>query len=133
MPTKHAKEHEILFKNLSFFSFFSRVSWAINDMKNSILLLFFCAIFFLNAAAQRKTENVILITLDGARTQEIFGGLDRELYKKIDKNAETKEVYQLYAAETATERREKLLPFFWQTWMKNHGSIAGNRELKSEL
>lgn len=102
-------------------------------MKSFILLLFLCAIFCLNISAQRKTENVILITLDGARLQEIFGGLDRELYKKIDKDAETKEVYKLFAADTAVERREKLMPFFWQVWMKNHGSIAGNRELKSEV
>ena len=102
-------------------------------MKYSILLLIFCALLGLNISAQRRTENVILITLDGARTQEIFGGLDRELYKKIDKDAEIKEAYQLYAAETAVARREKLMPFFWQVWMKNHGSIAGNRALKSEV
>lgn len=101
-------------------------------MKKSFLLLFFCAFLCLNIQAQRKTENVILITLDGARYKEIFGGLDIELYKKIDKDAEKKEVYKTYAAETARERREKLMPFFWQIWVKNYGSIAGNRELKSE-
>src|SRR5689334_21883397 len=99
-------------------------------MKNSILLLLFCAILFLNVQAQRKTENVILITLDGARLQEIFGGLDRELYKKIDEEAEKKSAYKNYTAETDRERREKLMPFFWQVWMKNYGSIAGNRNLK---
>ncbi len=102
-------------------------------MKNSILLLILFAFLCLNAAAQRKTENVILITLDGARRQEIFGGLDRELYKKIDEEAEKKTPYKTYAAETDRARREKLMPFFWQVWMKNHGSIAGNKELKSEV
>lgn len=93
-----------------------------------LLLLIFC----LNAPAQRRTENVILITLDGARTQEIFGGFDAELYKKIEKDATRKDVYKKFNAETAIERREKLMPFFWQVWMKNYGSIAGNRNLKSE-
>jgi hypothetical protein len=102
-------------------------------MKNSILLLLFCAVFCLNVEAQRKTENVILITLDGARLQEIFGGLDRELYKKIDDEAEKKTPYKTYTADSSRERREKLMPFFWQVWMKNYGSIAGNRELKSEV
>jgi hypothetical protein len=101
-------------------------------MKNLILVLLFCAIFCLNIYAQRKTENVILITLDGARLQEIFGGLDAELYKNIDADAEKKTSYKTYMAETARRRREKLMPFFWQVWMKNHGSIAGNKELKSE-
>lgn len=95
----------------------------------TLLLLF---LFCLNASAQRKTENVILITLDGARTQEIFGGFDAELYKKIEKNAPEKEVYKKFNAAIAEQRREKLMPFFWQVWMKNYGSIAGNRSLKSE-
>jgi hypothetical protein len=101
-------------------------------MKNTILLLIFLASFCLSAAAQRRTENVILITLDGARWQEIFGGMDTELYRKIDADAEKKEVFKTFAAETPGERREKLLPFFWQVWMRNHGSIAGNKILKSE-
>jgi hypothetical protein len=101
-------------------------------MKNSILLFLFSALLGLNIQAQRKTENVILITLDGARRQEIFGGMDAGLYKKIDEEAEKKTPYKTYAAETAEQRREKLMPFFWQVWMKNHGSIAGNKALKSE-
>ena len=101
-------------------------------MKKACLLLCFCAFLSLNIEARRKTENVILITLDGVRYREIFGGLDSELYKKIDKDAEKKVAYQTYMAETARERREKLMPFFWQVWMKDFGSIAGNRELKSE-
>lgn len=95
----------------------------------SLSLVFLC----LHVSAQRKTENVILITLDGARLQEIFGGFDGELYKKIEKDAEKRKVFKTFNAPTAKERREKLMPFFWQVLMKNHGSIAGNRELKSEV
>ena len=29
-------------------------------------------------ASERKTQNLILITLDGLRHQELFGGLDHE-------------------------------------------------------
>lgn len=101
-------------------------------MRNSILLLFLGAILCLNIAAQRKTENVILITLDGARWQEIFGGMDAEMYKKIDTDAAKSPVFKTFFAETPAQRREKLMPFFWQIWMKNHGSAAGNRDLKSE-
>lgn len=102
-------------------------------MKKSILLLLLLILFCANLSAQRKTENVILITLDGARWQEIFGGFDAELYKKIQKDAEKSKVYKTYNAPTAKERRERLMPFFWQVLMKDHGSIAGNRELKSEV
>ncbi|MBL8123999.1 MAG: hypothetical protein KIT61_05680 [Pyrinomonadaceae bacterium] len=84
-------------------------------------------------SAQMKTENVVLITLDGARTQEIFGGLDSEIFRSVNKNFEKTAAYRKYNAATPIERREKLMPFFWQTLIKQHGSIAGSRELHSEV
>lgn len=84
-----------------------------------------------------KTRNVILITLDGARTQEIFGGLDDEVFKaelaKEKKTPADSDVYKRYAGATPEERRQKLMPFFWGTWMKEHGSIGGNRAHKSTV
>jgi predicted AlkP superfamily pyrophosphatase or phosphodiesterase len=84
-------------------------------------------------AAERNTQNVILITLDGARTQEIFGGLDLDILKSVVKRGrlEDRPVYGKYWASTAQERREKLMPFFWGTWMKKYGHIYGNRSLGS--
>lgn len=90
-----------------------------------------------SSSSALKTRNVILITLDGARTQEIFGGLDDEIFKAVlakeKKTPEQSEVYKRYAGATAEERRQKLMPFFWGTWMKQHGSIAGNRARKSTV
>ena len=85
------------------------------------------------AYAQNKTENIILVTLDGARIEEIFGGLDLEILKAITKEGTVEEttLYKKYWAETPQARREKLMPFFWGTLMKQYGSIAGNRGLKS--
>jgi hypothetical protein len=84
-----------------------------------------------------KTRNVILITLDGARTQEIFGGLDDEVFKSVlakeKKTPEQSDVYKRFAGATPEERRQKLMPFFWGTWMKDHGSIAGNRARNSTV
>jgi hypothetical protein len=85
------------------------------------------------AFAQNRTENVILITLDGARTQEIFGGLDADVFRSVNKDFEKSLAYKRFSAATATERRAKLMPFFWNTLMRDHGSIAGNRELKSSV
>ena len=65
-------------------------------------------------------DRVILITLDGARHQEIFGGLDREILAstlKAEQNIADQSVYQRFWAETPEERRKKMLPFFWGTWM----------------
>ncbi|MDQ3011092.1 MAG: hypothetical protein M3X11_10380 [Acidobacteriota bacterium] len=49
--------------------------------KHNLLALFFLLAFAASATAQNKTENVILITLDGARNQELFGGLDLDILK----------------------------------------------------
>lgn len=81
-------------------------------------------------------ENLILITLDGARHQEIFGGADIEVLKaglKKDQALDDLAAYRRYWAPTPKERRERLMPFFWTEWMRNHGSIAGNRALGSRV
>jgi len=96
-----------------------------------LIVLFLC--FFASAiSAQNKIENVVLVTLDGARTQEIFGGLDADIFRSVNKNFEKTAAFKNYNAATPKERRELLMPFFWKTLMTEHGSIAGNRELKSE-
>jgi hypothetical protein len=96
-----------------------------------LLALFSTATFC--EAAERKTENVILITLDGVRTQEMFGGLDLGILKSLQKKEDVEEtkVYKKYWAATSQQRREKLMPFFWGTWMKEYGCIYGNQALKS--
>lgn len=99
-------------------------------MKRFALLFIF--LFTISAYAQTKTQNVILITLDGARNEEVFGGLDLEIFKSVNKDAEKSPQYEKFRADTPTARREKLMPFFWGTLIKQHGSIAGNRALKSE-
>lgn len=103
-------------------------------MRNILTIIIFALVlsFFPNQTfAQKKTQNVILITLDGARLQEMFGGLDAEVFKSVNKNFEKTDAYKKFWAETPAQRREKLAPFFWTVLMKNHGSIAGNRELNS--
>ena len=82
------------------------------------------------AAQAAPPRNVILVTLDGARAQEIFGGLDAGVMRaglEKDQTLEAQPAYRQYWAETPEARRAKLMPFFWTTWMRAHGSIAGNR------
>src|SRR5262245_66617540 len=84
------------------------------------------------AAVQAASPSVILITLDGARTEEIFGGLDADVFTSTLREKQVLQeqpAYRRFWAETPTARREKLLPFFWSTLMREHGSIAGNRTI----
>ncbi|MCW5971285.1 MAG: hypothetical protein KIT57_22490 [Blastocatellales bacterium] len=104
------------------------------NLKNKgLLLTVLLFVFAAPALAQGRTENVILITLDGARTEELFGGLDLEILRAITKEGPVQDtaLYKKYWAETPEARREKIMPFFWGTLMKQHGSIAGNRRLGS--
>ncbi len=100
-------------------------------MKRLLISTLLVFIFASANFTQNKIRNVILITLDGARTEEIFGGLDLEVFRSVDKNAEKSKAYARFWAETPEARREKLMPFFWGTLLKAQGSIAGNRVLKS--
>lgn len=79
------------------------------------------------ALAQIRTQNVVLVTLDGARHQEIFGGLDIDVLRAFAGKtpAESHALYKEYWAPSPEERRRKLMPFFWSTLM-TAGSIAGN-------
>ena len=79
-------------------------------------------------------DTVVLITLDGARHEEIFGGLDLDILKstlKENQRVEDSPVYQRFWAPTPDERRRKLMPFFWRL-VTEEGSIAGNAALGSE-
>ena len=81
-------------------------------------------------------DRVILITLDGARHQEIFGGLNVDILKSTlrdGQKVEDQAIYKRFWAETPEARRQKLLPFFWGTLMAKHGSVAGNRALGSSV
>ena len=101
--------------------------------------LLFCALsalFFAQPRAQPPRPAVILVTLDGARHQEVFGGLDRTILQstlEAGQVLEQQPPYQQYWAETAEARREKLMPFFWKTLMREQGSIAGNPALGSRV
>jgi hypothetical protein len=74
-----------------------------------------------------KTENVLLVTTDGLRWQEAFGGADEALMSKgrggvqnIDK------VRAEFWRDTPEARREALLPFTWGVIGKQ-GQLYGNR------
>ena len=80
-------------------------------------------------------DAVILITIDGARHEEVFGGLDLDILKstlKKDQRVEDSPTYQRYWAATADERRRKVMPFFWRL-VTEQGSIAGNPSLDSHV
>jgi hypothetical protein len=95
----------------------------------------FVALIFLltvEALAQtRKTKNVILITLDGFRWQELFDGADSMLINKKEIVSD-KSVVDKFWSTSKEERRKKLMPFCWST-IQAQGQIYGNRHYNNEV
>jgi len=79
-----------------------------------------------------KTENLILITLDGMRWQEVFGGAEARLIRNKKFADDTTALKKIYWTETPGERREKLMPFFWHV-IGNQGQLYGNRNLGNKV
>jgi hypothetical protein len=75
-------------------------------------------------------ERVIVISLDGVRTQEMFGGIDGAILQHVlgDKQrADDHPLYRRFWRGTREARREALMPFLWGTLLKDHASIVGDR------
>lgn len=100
-------------------------------MKNIFLALFL--LFAIQSFAQRQTQNLIIVTTDGLRWQEVFKGMDSSIAnKKKFHHDDSAYIFKQYWASTEIERREKLLPFFWKELVPL-GQVYGNRDLKSDM
>lgn len=91
-----------------------------------LLVVLMCLACVLSSNAQRKTENVIIVTLDGMRWQEIFGGVDEVLVNDSMYTPDREEMKKQFWAASPTERRQKLFPFLWTT-IATKGQLYGNR------
>ncbi len=83
--------------------------------------------------AQSSQHNIIVITTDGLRWQELFAGMDTAIAnnKKFNQG-DSNYIYKNYWAASAEERRRKLMPFFW-TMIKEQGIVYGNRHLNNKV
>ena len=95
-------------------------------MGRRLLLIGLTILLTLAPLARAADERVILVTIDGFRWQEVFGGAEEKL---IDERAgggrDLKGLKQRYWRDTPEARRETLLPFFWGTIAKQ-GQLFGD-------
>jgi hypothetical protein len=89
-------------------------------------------LFISGFAFAQQTENVILVTLDGVRWQEVFSGADSVLLNNPDYTETIDRTRARFWADSPGQRREKLMPFLWST-IRQNGVIAGNRNLGSKV
>ena len=70
--------------------------------------------------------NVLIVTMDGMRWEEVFGGLAPELMtKEAGGVADAKDIERRFAAPTPAARRERLMPFFWSV-IARQGQVFGD-------
>ena len=79
--------------------------------------------------SQSKTiRNVLVVTMDGLRWQEVFGGMMADLLTPKEggvSESAKKMVEGRFAGATAEERRAKVLPFIWTVVAKT-GQVFGD-------
>ncbi|HEY0966170.1 MAG TPA: alkaline phosphatase family protein [Opitutaceae bacterium] len=92
--------------------------------------LFLLAVLATSAPAAQQTRNVVIVTIDGLRWQEVFRGADENLFDRETGGVPDNTVAALrrdYLAATPEERRHRLMPFFWST-VVGQGLAYGNRD-----
>jgi hypothetical protein len=100
-------------------------------MKN---ILIACS-FFLTAQSfsqKSKTENLIIVTLDGMRWEEVFGGIDSQIVVNHKYTWDSASVVSLFGAPERNDSRKKLFPFLWGT-VAIQGQLYGDRLDGSEV
>lgn len=84
-------------------------------------------------AAEPPVQNVVLITLDGLRSEEVFHGADQRLMTSDNGVKNAGQCKTQFWRETPTERRELLMPFLWKQCLSEFGWIAGDGESDSKV
>lgn len=85
--------------------------------------IFYCLIGLLCNCYVHASDNIVLITIDGLRWQEVFHGLDMTLAKN-EKFAERSD--DIIEQFSGTNSAKKLLPFFHET-LARQGVLYGNK------
>jgi hypothetical protein len=99
-------------------------------MMQRIVNLFIPFLFILTSSTLSgqplQNRNLIVVTLDGFRWQELFNGADSSLLFDDTFTHDSVIQKQFWSLE-AQDRREKLMPFVWNV-LANEGQLYGNRQ-----
>src|SRR5260221_513569 len=99
------------------------------------MLLLIIAGFIHPATTSRnilQTENVIIVTLDGMRWQEVFRGADHALLLNKKYTHDSSGTCQKFWRDDTGRRRESLFPFIWSVVAKQ-GQVYGNRRYANRV
>jgi Type I phosphodiesterase / nucleotide pyrophosphatase len=71
-------------------------------------------------------KNLIIVTIDGVRWQEVFEGANEQILNNPDYVSEIRLSKSLYWDDNFETRRKKIMPFLWN-YIINEGQVIGNR------
>lgn len=99
-------------------------------MGGSLVSAFLLAAVPQPAAAQQtlQTRNVIIVTLDGLRWQELFTGVDSALVHDVRFTPLQTGARDEFWTTSPVERRRKLMPFFWDSLAPRAVVLGDRRE-----
>ncbi len=89
-------------------------------------------IFPVKTKKQTQTENIVIVTLDGMRWQELFGGAEHALMLNKKFTKDSAGINEKFWKEDIDERRKELFPFIWSVIAKE-GQIYGNRAYANDV
>ena len=95
---------------------------SITIMKKLFILVAF--FFSINSIRAQQVENVIIITTDGFRWQELFKGMDSAIANNSKFNqGDSSYIFENYGADSENERRKKLMPFFLEHYFESWSDL----------
>jgi hypothetical protein len=87
----------------------------------------------LHRADATRTRNVLLVTIDGCRWQEVFGGAEEALMNKQNGGVDDPALLgKEFGGPTPDARRKRLMPFMWDV-IATKGQLFGNARAGSEV
>jgi hypothetical protein len=89
-------------------------------------------LLLLAAGCAGARSNVVLVTMDGTRWQEIFRGADLEILENKKETGSIPATRATFWRESVDERRKALAPFLWGTVVRE-GQLLGNVDLGCEI
>ena len=99
-------------------------------MRKCILGLLFTCSFL--ASQVYAADNLLLVTIDGLRWQEVFRGYQDDVLALPEFEKHRAGLEQDFAGKNSQQKRQKLMPFMWSS-IANQGVIIGNRDLDSRM
>ena len=82
-------------------------------------------------AQMPKTKNIVIVTLDGLRWQEVFEGADMRIASS-DKYVKKQDEISHFRHGPESQRRIALMPFVWNV-IASEGQLYGNRQLNNKV